>query len=183
LIDDDKRLRSALGRYLQHNGYRVTEATDAADAHGKLRAFEVDLILLDAMVPGESGFTLLSELRKTSRAPVLVLTATGEAEDRLKGLEHGADDYLAKPFDPRELQRRLKNLLPHIAAPARELVFGPYRLDLDRGRLTRHGQPVHLTEGMAALLTALAAKPGEPMSYDHFRDVLPALGRRQRLRR
>ena len=171
VVDDDSRLRSALRRYLQRSGFRVTEAADAADARAKLAAFEFDLLVLDVMMPGESGFVLLSELRRTSRVPVLMLTAMGEAGDRVNGLERGADDYLVKPFEPRELVLRLKNILARVPAPAppsapRELVFGDCRLDLVRGELTRDGELVHLTEGEAALLMALAAKPGEPMSRD-----------------
>jgi two-component system, OmpR family, phosphate regulon response regulator OmpR len=171
VVDDDSRLRSALRRYLVRSGFRITEAADAADARGKLAAFEFDLIVLDAMMPGESGFELLSQLRRTSRVPVLMLTAMAEPGDRINGLERGADDYLAKPFEPRELVLRLKNILarapaPPAPAPARELIFGDCRLDLVRGELRRDGQPVHLTEGEAALLMALAAKPGEPLSRE-----------------
>jgi two-component system phosphate regulon response regulator OmpR len=171
VVDDDSRLRSVLRRYLQRNGFRITEAADAADARGKLAAFEFDLIVLDVMMPGESGFQLLSELRKTSRVPVLMLTAMAEAGDRVNGLQRGADDYLAKPFEPLELVLRLKNILARVPAPpppapSRELVFGDCRLDLVRGELSRNGEPVHLTEGEAALLMALAAKPGEPMSRE-----------------
>ena len=172
VVDDDARLRSALRRYLIRHGFRVTEAADAADARAKLAAFEFDLLVLDVMMPGDSGFVLLSELRRTSRVPVLMLTAMAEPGDRVNGLERGADDYLAKPFEPRELVLRLKNILaraPTPAAPAaaaRELHFGDCRLDLVRGELTRAGVPVHLTEGEAALLMALAAKAGEPMSRE-----------------
>ena len=173
VVDDDRRLRSLLRRYLVRDGFRITEAEDAADARAKLLAFEFDLIVLDVMMPGESGFVLLSELRRTSRVPVLMLTAMAEPGDRINGLERGADDYLAKPFEPRELVLRLKNILarvpaPPAAAPARELVFGDCRLDLVRGELGRDGQLVHLTEGEAALLMALAAKPGEPLSREEL---------------
>ena len=173
VVDDDSRLRSVLRRYLQRNGFRVTEAADAADARGKLGAFEFDLIVLDVMMPGESGLVLLSELRKTSRVPVLMLTAMAEPGDRINGLERGADDYLAKPFEPRELVLRLKNILSRVPtppppAPPRELSFGDCRLDLVRRELSRNGQPVHLTEGEAALLMALAAKPGEAMSREEL---------------
>jgi two-component system phosphate regulon response regulator OmpR len=173
VVDDDSRLRSALRRYLMRNGFRVTEAADVADARGKLGAFEFDLLVLDVMMPGENGFALLSELRRTSRVPVLMLTAMAEPGDRVNGLERGADDYLAKPFEPRELLLRLKNILARVppAAPpppaaSRVLKFGDCRVDLARGELTRNGAPVHLTEGEAALLMALAAKPGTPMSRE-----------------
>jgi two-component system, OmpR family, phosphate regulon response regulator OmpR len=171
VVDDDSRLRSALRRYLIRSGFRVTEAADCADARTKLTAFEFDLIVLDVMMPGDSGLDLLSELRLTSRVPVLMLTAMAEPGDRVNGLERGADDYLAKPFEPRELVLRLKNILTRMPAPpppaiAHELWFGDCRLDLVRGELFRSGQRVHLTEGEAALLMALAAKPGHPMSRE-----------------
>jgi two-component system phosphate regulon response regulator OmpR len=174
VVDDDGRLRSALRRYLIRSGFRVTEAADSADARGKLAAFEFDLIVLDVMMPGDSGFVFLSELRKTSRVPVLMLTAMAEAGDRVNGLERGADDYLAKPFEPRELVLRLKNILARAPAPppplvpTRELAFGDFRLDLARGELSRGGELVHLTEGEATLLMALAATPGEPKSREEL---------------
>jgi len=171
VVDDDSRLRSALRRYLIRSGFRITEAGDAAEARAKLAAFEFDLIVLDVMMPGESGFALLSELRKTSRVPVLMLTAMAEASDRVNGLQRGADDYLAKPFEPLELVLRLKNILARVPAPPpppvlRELSLGDCRLDLVRGDLTRNGAPVHLTEGEAALLMALAEKPGVPVTRE-----------------
>jgi two-component system phosphate regulon response regulator OmpR len=173
VVDDDSRLRSALRRYLIRSGFRITEAADSADARAKLAAFEFDLIVLDVMMPGDSGFVLLSELRRTSRVPVLMLTAMAEPGDRVNGLERGADDYLAKPFEPRELVLRLKNILTRVPPPpvpppppTRELVFGECRLDLTRGELFRNSERVHLTEGEAALLMVLAANPGEPMSRE-----------------
>jgi two-component system phosphate regulon response regulator OmpR len=172
VVDDDSRLRSALRRYLIRSGFRVTEAADCADARTQLTAFEFDLIVLDVMMPGDSGLDLLSELRLTSRVPVLMLTAMAEPGDRVNGLERGADDYLAKPFEPRELVLRLKNILTRLPPPtqspavAHELSFGDCRLDLARGELFRSGRRVHLTEGEAALLTALAANPGQPMSRE-----------------
>ena len=158
VVDDDSRLRSALRDYLIRNGFRVTEAADVADARGKLAAAEFDLLVLDVAMPGENGFALLSELRRTSLVPVLMLTAMAEPGDQATRLERGADDYLAKPFRPRELVRRLKNILG-LPAP-RELMLGDCRLDLTSGELTRNGARVHLTEGEAALLMALAAEPG-----------------------
>jgi two-component system phosphate regulon response regulator OmpR len=172
IVDDDSRLRSVLRRYLLRNGFRITEAADAKDARSKLQSFEFDLIVLDVMMPGESGFDLLSKIRETSRVPVLMLTAMTEPGDRVNGLERGADDYLAKPFEPRELVLRLKNILSRVPAvalspePIRELSLGSCRLDLTRGELSRGDELVHLTEGEAALLMALAAKPGVAMSRE-----------------
>jgi len=172
IVDDDSRLRAVLRRYLQRNGFRVSEAGNAEETRAKLISFEFDLIVLDVMMPGENGFDLLSSIRRTDRVPVLMLTAMSEASDRVKGLERGADDYLAKPFEPRELVLRLKNILARVPPaapspePARQLSLGECRFDLARGELLRGGKPVHLTAGEAALLGALAAKPGVPLSRE-----------------
>src|ERR1700748_2980455 len=106
VVDDDERLRSLLNRYLTSNGYRVTAAADAADARALMKSFAFDLLVLDVMMPGESGFDLTRSVREQSQVPILMLTARGEAEDRIQGLELGADDYLPKPFEPRELVLR-----------------------------------------------------------------------------
>jgi two-component system phosphate regulon response regulator OmpR len=172
IVDDDSRLRAVLRRYLQRNGFRVSEAGNADETRTKLQSFEFDLIVLDVMMPGESGFDLLSSIRKTKRVPVLMLTAMSEPGDRVNGLERGADDYLAKPFEPRELVLRLKNILARVPPalsvpePARQLSLGECRFDLARGELLRGDAPVHLTAGESALLAALAAKPGVPMSRE-----------------
>lgn len=171
IVDDDTRLRIVLRRYLEREGFRVTEAKDAQDAQAQLGLFAFDLLILDVMMPGESGIELLSKIRKTNRVPVLMLTAMAEPDDRIDGLERGADDYLAKPFEPRELVLRLRNILSRMPAPetverVTDLQLGACRLDLARGELSRGGNPVHLTEGEAALLMALAESPGEPLSRE-----------------
>jgi two-component system phosphate regulon response regulator OmpR len=172
IVDDDPRLRSVLRRYLQVNGFRVTDAASAADARAHMALFEFDMIVLDVMMPRESGTTLLSEIRLHSRVPVILLTAMAEPADRIDGLERGADDYLAKPFEPRELVLRLNNILSRVPVPPiapeprTELVFGDCRLDLVRGDLTREGRPVRLAPSETALLLALAAVPGEPLSRE-----------------
>ena len=161
VVDDDARLRELLRRYLSDNGFRVTTAQDAGEARAKLAAFAFDLIVLDVMMPGESGLDLTRALRRDGRVPVLLLTAMVEPEDRVNGLEHGADDYLAKPFEPRELVLRIRNVLQRRPADdsiRRELRFGGCRFDLVRGELYRGGDPVHLTAAEAALLSALAQK-------------------------
>ena len=161
VVDDDARLRELLRRYLSDNGFRVTTAQDAGEARAKLAAFAFDLIVLDVMMPGESGLDLTRALRRDGRVPVLLLTAMVEPEDRVNGLEHGADDYLAKPFEPRELVLRIRNVLQRRPADdpvRRELRFGGCRFDLVRGELYRGGDPVHLTAAEAALLSVLAQK-------------------------
>ncbi len=167
VVDDDARLRELLRRYLTEQGFRVTTAGDAAEARARLAGLAFDLLVLDVMMPGESGLDLTRSLRRDSRLPILLLTAMAEPADRINGLEHGADDYLAKPFEPRELVLRIRNILqrvPQPPVPAAEIRFGACRLDLERGELYRGGDPVHLTAAETALLMALARRPGEPVS-------------------
>ena len=170
VVDDDKRLRELLRKYLAEQGFRVTVATDAADARRKLEGIVFDLIVLDIMMPGESGLDLTRSLRESNEVPVLLLTAMAEPEDRVAGLEVGADDYLPKPFEPRELVLRLRRILRRVAAepPAtrREVRFGSFSFDLDRRSLRRGGQEIRLTAGEADLLAALAAAPGQALSRE-----------------
>ncbi|HTZ76688.1 MAG TPA: response regulator transcription factor [Stellaceae bacterium] len=170
VVDDDARLRSLLRRYLVENGFRITEAADAAEARLKLRNFDFDLMVVDVMMPGESGFDLTTSVKAERRVPILLLTAMAEAENRIRGLEQGADDYLVKPFEPRELVLRIRNILQRAAseavAGASELHLGAYRFDLRRGELMRGDEPVHLTAGEAALLGVLARKAGEAVSRE-----------------
>src|SRR5271163_2381474 len=164
VVDDDARLRDLLRRYLSENGFRVTVAADAAEARANLASFAFDLIVLDVMMPGESGLDLTGALRgdrRSSRLPILLLTAMAEPEDRINGLERGADDFLAKPFEPRELVLRIRNIIERRgtadAAAASALRFGGFRFDLARGELFRGGEIVRLTATEAGLLSSLAA--------------------------
>jgi two-component system phosphate regulon response regulator OmpR len=171
VVDDDARLRELLRRYLSDNGFRVTTAEDAAEARAKLAALAFDLVVLDVMMPGESGLALTRELRAAERIPVLLLTAMAEPEDRINGLEHGADDYLSKPFEPRELVLRIRNLLQRHPADdplRREVRLGGCRFDLGRGELFRGGDPVHLTAAEVALLSALAQKAPQAVSREEL---------------
>lgn len=171
VVDDDARLRELLRRYLSDNGFRVTSAEDAADARAKLAALAFDLVVLDVMMPGESGLALTRALRAEDRVPVLLLTAMAEPEDRVNGLEHGADDYLSKPFEPRELVLRIRNLLqrrPSDDVPRRQVRFGGCRFDPGRGELFRGGDPVHLTAAEVALLSALAQKAPQAVSREEL---------------
>ena len=173
VVDDDARLRELLRRYLFEHGFRVTAAADAAEARAQLASFAFDLVVLDVMMPGESGLDLTRELRTAGdkRVPVLLLTAMGEPEDRINGLEQGADDYLAKPFEPRELVLRIRNIIERRGAAdeeAREIRFGPFRFDLGRGELFRGGEIVRLTAAEAGLLACLAARAGEAVSREEL---------------
>ncbi|HEX4301366.1 MAG TPA: response regulator [Rhizomicrobium sp.] len=168
VVDDDERLRALLQRYLTSNGYRVTAAADAADARALMKSLAFDLLVLDVMMPGESGFDLTKSVRANSQVPILMLTAKGDAEDRIQGLELGADDYLPKPFEPRELVLRVSALLRRAAPPAQsahnEVRMGEAVYDPERGQLKRKGKPVHLTSSEAALLKLFAANAGRSFS-------------------
>ena len=168
VVDDDERLRNLLHRYLTSKGYRVTAAANAADARALMKSIAFDLLVLDVMMPGESGFDLTKSLRTRSQVPILILTAKGDAEDRIAGLELGADDYLPKPFEPRELLLRVGALLRRAAPPARsahaEVRMGDSVYDPERGQLRRKGRPVHLTSSEAALLQLFAANAGRSFS-------------------
>jgi two-component system, OmpR family, phosphate regulon response regulator OmpR len=171
VVDDDARLRELLRRYLSDSGFRVTVAADASEARSALASFAFDLVVLDVMMPGESGLELTRALRSHGRVPVLLLTAMAEPEDRVNGLEQGADDYLSKPFEPRELVLRIRNLLlrrPAADFTAHEIRFGGYRFDTARAELFRGGDPVHLTAAEAGLLSVLAQSAGQHVSREEL---------------
>ncbi len=171
VVDDDERLRGLLRRYLADNGFRITLAADAAEARLKLKSLEYDLAIVDVMMPGENGFELTASLKAERRVPVLLLTAMAEAENRIHGLEQGADDYLVKPFEPRELVLRIRNILARAVvdgASAGEMRFGGFRFDLKRAELWRGDESVHLTAAEAALLGALAGRAGTPVSRERL---------------
>src|SRR6267154_3158510 len=173
VVDDDLRLRELLRRYLSDSGFRVTGAADAAEARAQLASFAFDLVVLDVRMPGESGLVLTRALRERAapRIPGRLLTAMGEPEDRGNGLEQGADDYLAKPFEPRELVLRIRNLLqrrPATDVASRDIRFGGCRFDVMRGELYRGGDLVHLTTAEAGLLSMLAQKAGQAVSREEL---------------
>jgi two-component system phosphate regulon response regulator OmpR len=178
VVDDDARLRALLSRYLAGEGFRVTTAETASDARDKLRFMHPDIMVLDVMMPGESGLTLTESLRRERRnhLPVLLLTARATPEDRIAGFEAGADDYLGKPFEPRELVLRIRAMLRRAPA-ASEAPPGPVQLgglsfDVERGELTGPDGVVRLTGGEAALLVALARKPNEVLSREEIAGAL-----------
>ncbi len=180
VVDDDARLRALLSRYLAENGFRVSTAEHAAEARDRLRFLQPDLIVLDVMMPGENGLSLTESLRREhGDLPVLLLTARGAPEDRIAGFEAGADDYLPKPFDPRELVLRIRAMLrrapPPLPAgqPDTQVPLGPLCFNTERGELRGPSGPVRLTGGEAALLGALARRPNEVLSRE---DIAAALG-------
>jgi two-component system phosphate regulon response regulator OmpR len=168
VVDDDPRLRVLLQRFLAQDGYHVTTAEDAETAKDMLRRLTFDLLVVDVMMPGQDGFSLVRELRAGSGVPVLMLTARGEVEDRIEGLEAGADDYLVKPFEPRELSLRIGTILRRASADAHEgpaiIRFGPFTFDVVRRQLRRGDDSVRLTSGEAAMLALLAEQAGRPVA-------------------
>ncbi|TVQ56272.1 MAG: response regulator [Rhodobacteraceae bacterium] len=179
VVDDDARIRALLNRYLSRNGHRVTEAQDAAQARRLIASLSFDVMVVDVMMPGEDGLSFTRAVRPTVDTPVLMLTARGDTEDRIKGLESGADDYLAKPFEPRELLLRiaaiLRRAVPREAPPEapKTITLGPLRYDMRRGELWRGGEPVRLTGNESALMRALSAAANTPVSRS---DLVAELG-------
>jgi two-component system phosphate regulon response regulator OmpR len=169
VVDDDERLRALLTRYLSGNGFRVSAAAQAADARSLMKSMAFDCLILDVMMPGESGLELAKSVRQASQLlPILMLTARGDPADRIAGLELGVDDYLPKPFEPRELLLRINALLRR-ATPVQESATRPVKMgtalyDPGASRLTRAGKPVKLTSSESALLQLFAANAGQPFS-------------------
>ncbi len=170
VVDDDARLRDLLRRFLVDNDYHVSVAADALEARAALKNFAFDLMVLDVMMPGQDGVSFTEDLRQSNDLPVLLLTARGETEDRISGLTAGADDYLVKPFDPRELLLRIATILRRTSSsspadePAQPTVrFGSFTFDIKRQHLTSDGEPVHLTTAELSLLSILARQPGSPV--------------------
>lgn len=167
VVDDDRRIRTLLSRYLVEHGYRVTTAETAAEARRRLEGLEFDLIVLDLMMPGESGIDFAADLRRISEVPILMLTARSELEHRIQGLEAGADDYLAKPFEPRELLLRIASILRRQARgqPVEQTVtFGMFSFHIGRGELKCGEEIVRLTERERDLLRTFATQPGETVA-------------------
>ncbi|RZJ96229.1 MAG: response regulator transcription factor [Brevundimonas sp.] len=169
VVDDDDRIRELIKEFLAREGYRTTGAAHAAAAKRLLELIEFDLVVLDVMMPGESGFDLTTWVREkaeTSKTPVLLLTAKGDAEDRIEGLSRGADDYMSKPFEPRELALRVDAILRRTGGKPitpREIKLGPAVFDMERLELTRDGRPMRLTEAEAQLLKTLAIHAHAPV--------------------
>src|SRR6478736_5291486 len=166
VVDDDRRIRDLLSRFLAGEGYRVTTAETAMDARAKLKGLSFDLLILDVMMPGESGFDFAKAIRGDSDIPILMLTARDAAESRIRGLEMGADDYLSKPFQPRELSLRIANILKRAQPappppPVESVGFGPFVFHIARGELRKGDEIVRLTDREREMLRILAGTPGE----------------------
>jgi two-component system phosphate regulon response regulator OmpR len=171
VVDDDTRLRDLLQRYLSENGFAVSTASSADEARKLLAGLAFDLIVLDVMMPEEDGLTFTEWLRPRNDVPILMLTARGEVQDRIAGLERGVDDYLSKPFDPQELLLRITTILRRVASaapaePASSIRFGACHYQRERKELWQNGQRIHLTEMEGSLLHSLAEQLGSPVSRE-----------------
>jgi two-component system, OmpR family, phosphate regulon response regulator OmpR len=171
IVDDDDRIRTLLNRFLSENGYRVSTADNGQEARARLEGLVFDLIVLDVMMPGESGIDLARHIRKSSAVPILMLTARAEIDDRIAGLQTGVDDYLTKPFDPRELLLRISSILRRTAMPPpvqkegepESVRFGPFVFHLQRGELRQGEEHVRITEREREMLRVLAGGLGETL--------------------
>jgi two-component system, OmpR family, phosphate regulon response regulator OmpR len=177
VVDDDRRIRDLLSRFLKEHHYRVSTAGNVAEARGLLGSLRFDLLVLDVMMPGESGLDLARSLIAHDHPPILILSARSEIEDRLDGLALGIDDYLGKPFEPKELLLRIANILRRVnATPPRKEVaefvaFGPFRFHLQRMELMRGDEPIRLTERERDILKALAAAPDGTLSREALAEL------------
>lgn len=175
VIDDDTRLRRLLKKYLTDNGFEVSEASNPNEADDLLALFVFDLIIMDIMMPQKSGLDYTKELRdRDLQTPILMLTAMGDSSNRITGLENGADDYLPKPFEPRELVLRINNILRRVMAlrHSDEVYFGPYTYNLTTGALLQNDTQIVLTTAEQELLKALASKAGETISREELGELL-----------
>jgi two-component system, OmpR family, phosphate regulon response regulator OmpR len=172
IVDDDDRIRELLKKYLTKGGARVSAAADAEAARKLLASFEFDVLILDVTMPKEDGFSLAASIRKTSQVPIVMLTARGDLEDKMKGYGAGVDDYMAKPFEPDELAAKINAILRRAfsrrAQAMEAAVFGPFLFNVQRGELSKDGSTVKLTEAETSLLKVLALKSGDPISREEL---------------
>ncbi len=171
VIDDDTRLRDLLRQFLGMNGFRVTTAADTTEARAKMLSLLFDLLVVDVMMPGEDGLAFTEFVRRRSRVPILLLTAMGEPDERIRGLECGADDYLAKPFEPRELYLRIESILRRTGDRNQiDLVrFGDCVYNFARGELRRDGNIIGLTTIETVLLSTLARNSGATFTREELK--------------
>ncbi len=179
VVDDDKRLRSLLQRFLRDGGFYVSTAKDAEEARRQLKSYKFDLLIVDIMMPNESGLEFLSGLRQESSVPVIMLTAMGETADRIAGLEQGADDYLPKPFEPQELVLRIKSILRRTPVENKENVeklnLGLCIYDMTKKELVgKQGQVIHITPLEQSMLSILGQKSGQIFTREKLAEILGA---------
>ena len=183
VIDDDRRIRELIKRYLSEHGYRVTLAADALEARNHLVGLEFDLLIVDVMMPGESGISLTRYINDQSDVPILMLTALAETDNRIEGLEAGADDYLPKPFDPRELLLRINNILKRATKPEAPVIeqvsFGPYQFSVKKRELKKDGEVVRLTEREQDIMVIFASNAGETVARHELLGEMSEAGERK----
>ena len=177
IVDDDDRIRNLLKDYLSENNYIVSTAENADQAKERLQYIRFDIIILDVMMPGQNGYELTKDIKKQIKIPIILLTAKGEVENRIKGLELGADDYIGKPFEPKELLLRIKNILKRNSyinkvKPNSNLEFGPFFFNLDSLNLYKNGLSIHLTTSEQNLLKCFAKMPNKALSRDDLNKLL-----------
>ena len=177
VIDDDERLRVLLRRFLEESGFRVTDAGSAQEARRILKGMAFDMLVVDVMMPGETGIEFLADLRRDDSVPALFLTARSETESRIEGLETGADDYMSKPFEPRELVLRIRrilqrNIVNDQKSIDKEVRFGPFQFDIISGLLTKSGHRLHITTAEQQLLISFAKAPNAVLSRDDLSNIL-----------
>ena len=176
VIDDDDRLRLLLRRFLEESGFRVTDVGSASAARQALQSLIFDVMVVDIMMPGETGLELLADLRETNPVPALFLTAMSETEHRIAGLEAGADDYMSKPFEPRELVLRIKSILGRSSrgapAEAKAVSFGPYSFDLASGILMHSTGRIHMTSAEQRLMQSFASAPDRILSREDIAEAM-----------
>ena len=178
VIDDDQRLRALLKKFLENNGFRVSDAKDTYQAKIIMKSIIFDLLVIDVMMPGQNGLDFLKEIRIKNNIPTLMLTAMSSPENRLDGLEIGADDYMTKPFEPRELLLRIQNILkrfiPQIKKNSNndQIKFGPFLFNYNNLNLYKNGKSVHLTTSEQKLLNCFAKAPNKALSRDNINNLL-----------
>jgi two-component system phosphate regulon response regulator OmpR len=179
VVDDDDRIRNLLGQFLKDKGFFVSLSPDASDAWSKLNEYVFDLIIVDVMMPGETGVEFTANFRKKNDAPVLMLTAMGEVEDRIAGLESGADDYLPKPFDPRELLLRVNSILQRTKkSHDNSMVFNEVMFDLDKNRLHDSKGDIIITSNESKLLKVLSINKGKAVSREELAKLCGGINER-----
>lgn len=182
IVDDDARIRDLLQRFLGDNGYRISVAADAAEARRKMVGIRFDLLILDVMMPGENGLSLTRSLNENKSVPVILLTARSEADSRVAGLEAGADDYLAKPFDPRELVLRINNILRRNISPdtpkIEQIMFGPYSFSIPKKELRRGPETIRLTDREQEIMLLFALRAGDTIPRHELVEAESDVGER-----
>ena len=174
VVDDDDRIRDLVKEYLVENNFLVTTARDALDAKKKLEIIKFDILVLDIMMPGESGLSLTKEVKKANSTPVILLTAKGETEERIEGLEVGADDYLGKPFDPKELLLRIKNILNKIQVPilSEEIYIGDALINLKKLNIKMNSKIKKINPQERKILEKMLETPGKVFSRDDIGKII-----------